>query len=59
MKIIYKEYYNDVVMSAMASQIASLTLFLGKPDSETYPILGKSHNPGHPKRSGLRKHTLF
>ena len=27
--------------------------------SETYPILGKSHNPGHPKRSGIRKHTLF
>ena len=26
---------------------------------KTYPILGKSHNPGHPKRSGLQKHTLF
>ena len=24
-----------------------------------YTILGKSHNPGHPKRSGLQKHTLF
>ena len=22
---------------------------------KTYPILGKSHNPGHPKRSGLQK----
>ena len=26
---------------------------------KTYPILGKYHNPGHPKRSGLQKHTLF
>ena len=26
---------------------------------KTYPILGKSHNPGHPKWSGLKKHTLF
>ena len=26
---------------------------------KTYPIVGKSHNPGHPKRSGLQKHTLF
>ena len=26
---------------------------------KTYPILGKSHNPGYPKRSGLQKHTLF
>ena len=26
---------------------------------KTYPILGKSHNPGHPKRSGLQKHTLL
>ena len=26
---------------------------------KTYPILGKSHNPRHPKRSGLQKHTLF
>ena len=26
---------------------------------KTYPILGKSHNPGHPKRSGPQKHTLF
>ena len=26
---------------------------------KTYPILGKSHNPGHPKRSGLQKHTPF
>ena len=26
---------------------------------KTYPILGKSHNHGHLKRSGLQKHTLF
>ena len=26
---------------------------------KTYPILGKSHNPGYPKRSGLQKHTLI
>ena len=26
---------------------------------KTYPILGKSHNPGHPKWSGIQKHTLF
>ena len=31
----------------------------GNPDSENiYPILGKSHNPGHPK-PGLQKNTLF
>ena len=26
---------------------------------KTYPILGKSHNPGHPKQSRLQKYTLF
>ena len=26
---------------------------------KTYPIVGKSHNPGHQKRSELQKHTLF
>ena len=26
---------------------------------KTYPILGKSHNPRHPKRAGLQKHNLF
>ena len=26
---------------------------------KTYPILGKSHNPRHPKRAGLQKHNPF
>ena len=37
----------------------SLPYFRESRTPKTYPILGKSHNPGHPKRSGLQKHTLF
>ena len=36
-----------------------LPYFMESQTSKTYPVLGKSHNPVHPKRSGLRKHIPF
>ena len=36
-----------------------LPYFMESQTPKTYPILGKSHNPGHLKRSGLQNDTLF